>query len=166
MRPKIFKSVAYLMILCSNLRHLNRKEVNDLQNDQLQTRKKNFLNAYSLLHSSVQICLQLMQMIETEHEICSETAKNLSLPLKIRHGTKNLLKTLTLLIDEKNSLCSNILSKINQMENETEKNILILKYIKKHTWEEICEIMNYSLRQTYNLHNRALKHFNLNDTWD
>lgn len=132
-----------------------------MQNDQLLMRKKNYLNAYSLLHSSVTICLQLLHLIEQEHEMCKEAAESISVQLRIRHGTKNLIKTLSLLIDEKNSLCNNILLKIDQMEDETEKNILILKYIQNHTWEEICEIMNYSLRQIYNLHNRALEHFNL-----
>ena len=137
-----------------------------MQNDHLLAQKKTFLQSYSLLNSSVTICLNLLQLIEHEQELFQEAANNISASLKIRHGTKNLIKTLTLLIDEKNSLCNNILLKIEQMENETEKNILILKYIQNHTWEEICEIMNYSLRQIYNLHNQALEHFNINDTGD
>ena len=47
------------------------------------------------------------------------------------------------------------------MSDETEKELLILKYIKGHTWEEVAELMNYSLRQIYNLHKQALSHFNL-----
>ncbi len=51
---------------------------------------------------------------------------------------------------------------IEEMENKTEKTLLTLKYIERYTWEEVCEKMNYSLRQIYNLHNSVLKHYKLN----
>ncbi len=49
-----------------------------------------------------------------------------------------------------------ILSNINRLDQELEKNVLIQKYISGYTWEQICENLDYSLRQIYNIHNRAL----------
>jgi len=50
-----------------------------------------------------------------------------------------------------------IIDSIEKLENETEKNVLKIKYIHCKTWEEVCEIMNYSYRQIHNIHKKALK---------
>lgn len=48
---------------------------------------------------------------------------------------------------------------IEAMENETEKCLLRLKYLRCKTYEEIAEYMDYSLRQAYSVHLSAINNF-------
>lgn len=61
-------------------------------------------------------------------------------------------------IDELYSIKNEILAAINEVEDNTLRRLLILRYIKFYTWEEIAEKMNYSMRRVYDFHGRALKH--------
>lgn len=54
---------------------------------------------------------------------------------------------------------TDIIENIEKMQNETEKNVLRLKYIHLLTWEEVSVQMNYSLQHVYKIHNTALKNF-------
>ena len=121
--------------------------------------KKNYLQSFCLLKVSVQVMGQLVQSLKEEQERCIRVREVADGRKKIRKNTEKLLENLWALIDKKNSLCNQILSEIEQMKNETEKNLLLLKYVQGYTWEEVCEKMNYSLRQIYNLHRQALQHF-------
>ena len=121
--------------------------------------KKHFLRSFLLLKMSVTSITQLIEMIEQEHKFYSEMLEEYSLRIKHHTVTRNLLEKMSLLVKEKNALCETIICSIEKMENETEKTLLTLKYIEGYTWEEVCEIMNYSLRQVYYLHNNALKHY-------
>lgn len=46
---------------------------------------------------------------------------------------------------------------IETLETETDKRLLKLRYLYGYTWDTVAEKMGYSIRQTYNLHNRALE---------
>lgn len=48
---------------------------------------------------------------------------------------------------------------IEDMENETEKCVLRLKYLQCKTWEEVAVYLNYSWRQVHNIHSSALNNF-------
>lgn len=61
-------------------------------------------------------------------------------------------------IDELYSIKNEILAAINEVEDNTLRRLLILRYIKFYTWEEIAEKMNYSMRRVYDFNGRALKH--------
>ena len=129
------------------------------ENDNRVITSKHFLRSYLLLKMSVSSITQLIQMIEQEQRFYAEMLEKYSLPSKYHNGTRKLLQKLSLLVKEKNILCETIISSIEKMDNETEKTLLTLKYIEGYTWEEVCEKMNYSLRQVYYLHNNALKHY-------
>ena len=58
-------------------------------------------------------------------------------------------------------LYSDIIDKIEHMEDETERNLLRLKYVHNKTWEEVGEALGYSYRQIHNIHNRALQDFKM-----
>lgn len=45
---------------------------------------------------------------------------------------------------------------IDKVEDGTERELLRLRYIHHHTWEEIAEEMHYTLRHTYRLREKAL----------
>ena len=74
---------------------------------------------------------------------------------------KDVFSSLRKQLGEKNQICKIIVKNVSRMDSEIEKNILLLKYISGYTWEEISEMTNYSLRQVYNIHNLALKHFTM-----
>ena len=64
-------------------------------------------------------------------------------------------------IDELYSIKNEILAAINEVEDNTLRRLLILRYIKFYTWEEIAEKMNYSyVHVVHNLHPKALKRVN------
>lgn len=64
-------------------------------------------------------------------------------------------------IDELYSVKNEILAAINEVEDNTLRRLLILRYIKFYTWEEIAEKMNYSyVHVVHNLHPKALKRVN------
>ncbi len=51
--------------------------------------------------------------------------------------------------------------KINQLENEDERDVLFYRYIKDKRWWEIAELMGYSERWITELHGRALAHLKI-----
>lgn len=121
--------------------------------------KKKYLQSYKCLNLSIKTIQNLIELLIFERKECLKTITDTNNADKTDIETNKLISILANLVNEKNQICEIILQQINQMEIEVEKNILILKYINGYTWEEVCEIMNYSLRQIYNIHNSALGHF-------
>lgn len=54
-----------------------------------------------------------------------------------------------------------IIGKIEEMENETEKLILRYRYIHLLKWEEIAVEIGYEYRNVLYIHGKALKHFQI-----
>ena len=54
-----------------------------------------------------------------------------------------------------------IRQQIELLENENEKTVLTLRYLRNYTWEKICVEMNYSWMQTHRFHARALQNFEI-----
>lgn len=50
---------------------------------------------------------------------------------------------------------------IELLEDENEKRVLTLRYLKSYDWERICVEMEYSWRQVHYIHSRALEHFEM-----
>lgn len=115
--------------------------------------KKEYLKKYKSLNLSI-------NLIEKEIEILlnEEQKKGYRFSENSQIFEKIILN-LQSLIKEKGDLLNSIEQGIESLENETEKNILRLKYILGYSWEKISEIMDYSLRQIYNLHIKALLNF-------
>lgn len=57
--------------------------------------------------------------------------------------------------------CKEIVDRIEQLENEDEKDVLMYRYIKLMKWEDICVRIDVSERQVHYLHSNALKHFKI-----
>lgn len=53
--------------------------------------------------------------------------------------------------------CVNLYDKIEALEDEQEKRLLKYRYIRGYRWEAIADKMGYSLRQTFNIHSKALQ---------
>ena len=52
-------------------------------------------------------------------------------------------------------------SKINQLKDENERDVLYYRYIKDKNWWEIAVLMGYSERQIYRFHGNALKNLRI-----
>lgn len=129
------------------------------KNTELCNKRKKYLQSYLTMTTSIKVIENLIQSLRKEHAEDIVYIENKEQYETVHEQIRNLTESLGTLLEEKQNLCEIILHDIEKMEQETEKNLLILKYINGYTWEQICEIMNYSLRQTYYIHNHALEHF-------
>lgn len=58
-------------------------------------------------------------------------------------------------------LHTEILTKIEAMENENERTVLRLRYIQGLKWEKVCVELGYEWNVTHKIHRSALKNFKL-----
>ena len=54
-----------------------------------------------------------------------------------------------------------IQSRINQLEDENERDVLFYRYIKGMSWWEVAKALDYSERRVYEIHGDALKKLNI-----
>lgn len=52
--------------------------------------------------------------------------------------------------------CKEIMDRIERLEDEDEKDVLMYRYIKLMKWEDICDTMHLSWRRIHYIHNEAL----------
>ena len=57
--------------------------------------------------------------------------------------------------------CTEITNKIERLENEDEKDVLLYRYIKLMRWEDIAVSMEYSWQHIHKIHARALINFKI-----
>ena len=57
--------------------------------------------------------------------------------------------------------CTEITNKIERLENEDEKDVLLYRYIKLMRWEDIAVNMKYSWQHIHKIHARALINFKI-----
>lgn len=62
---------------------------------------------------------------------------------------------------EKVRAYSEISKNIRRMENDNEREMLTLRYIKGLKWEEICVEMGYSWKHVHRIHSSALNNFKM-----
>lgn len=65
---------------------------------------------------------------------------------------------------KKIKLMDDILYSISVLEDDDEKSVLRLRYIKGVRWEDICVAIDYSWKQTHRIHSRALKNLQIPKT--
>lgn len=54
-----------------------------------------------------------------------------------------------------------IRDRIERLEDENEKDVLVYRYIKGMKWEDICVKTKYSWKQIHRIHSKALENFNM-----
>ena len=57
--------------------------------------------------------------------------------------------------------CKEITDRIEQLQNEDEKDVLMYRYIRLMKWEDICVKIDVSWKQVHRIHARALKNLKL-----
>jgi len=60
--------------------------------------------------------------------------------------------------------CKEITDKIELMEDDDEKDVLMYRYIRLMKWEDICVKMNISWKQVHRIHARALNNFTFKES--
>lgn len=142
----------------ANLPTLLKKEEN--------RKKKAWLNSYQGLLKRTQIIEEQIKELRRTKEDLGTSKGNMKYTGHQKEMENYICQMERLekeLIEEKiNSMnrCSKILRKIDKMENEDEKNILILKYITGKTLEEAGKEIGYSWTQAKRIHGNALGSFN------
>lgn len=121
--------------------------------------RKKYLQSYNSLKISTSIICDVIKILEDEQKKYQTILQGGKSFDEIDLKTNKLKANLIDLLEQKNQICSMIIKGIERMNDETEKNILTLKYINGETWEKISEITDYSIRQIYYIHVNALKHF-------
>lgn len=58
-------------------------------------------------------------------------------------------------------ICKEITDRIEQIDNEDEKDVLIFRYIELKKWQDIAIKMKVSQRQVHRIHSQALKNFKM-----
>ena len=58
-------------------------------------------------------------------------------------------------------ICKEITDKIERMDNEDEKDVLVYRYIRLMKWEDICVKINHSWQHTHGIHKKALENFKM-----
>ena len=80
--------------------------------------------------------------------------------LKVADFKRSIEKEIDNLIEKKREIGA----AIEKVSSTDEKIVLRFRYVNCLSWESIAEQMNYSLRQIYNIHNRALMNFEIPKT--
>lgn len=73
------------------------------------------------------------------------------------------LRELAELKDKKANLLDKIMDAVTGMEDEAEKDVIVYRYIREMSWEDIANNIGYSVKQTCRIHGRALEHIELGE---
>jgi DNA-directed RNA polymerase specialized sigma24 family protein len=68
-----------------------------------------------------------------------------------------LMKELSERLAQQSELENEIMAAIFAVEDKVYQSILLMRYVRCYSWEQIAEEMNYSIRQVYEYHGRALQ---------
>ncbi len=118
--------------------------------------KKDYLEKYEQIKLTIKVIELTLSNLKDDHERALDYIK---MPKAVTFDyTVNKLSEMIL---HKENLCIQIIEKIELMDCEDEKNVLLLKYINGYTFEEISDITNFSLRQVYYIYKKALKNFEI-----
>jgi hypothetical protein len=128
--------------------------------------RKQYLNRYKLL------CSKLASLREQEEtlriELVNVKAINYTgMPKGNKHydlsdcivRLEELYSKIAAKQKEQLMLKVQIEDKVSEMNDGIECDLLRKRYIEFKSWEQICDEIGYSLKQTYRIHNKALEDF-------
>lgn len=120
---------------------------------------------------------RLRKQIEWCNDAIEDACSNISMTQKITDmpngsGVKKDLSDYIIKMQEKTekmfsekialeSECDIVLEAINNLTNIQEREVLLLRYDKGMSWENICDKMKYEERSIFKIHTRALNNFKI-----
>lgn len=130
-------------------------------------RKKEYLKSYEKVVRQMQRSELRLQEVQLSR-ICPATIND---GMPHAHGSNDLSSYAVLVDQEKKKYlkcryrcvkkCKEISDKIERLEDEDEKDVLMYRYIKLMKWVDIQEKMGRSLQHIYRIHTKALKNFKM-----
>lgn len=129
--------------------------------------KKKYLNGY---HCSKRREARLVQQIEDlRSQKMNPSLQIDGLPKGNKHsdlsGYAARLDALIRQLEQEREMAvkqyEEIHTQIHKMQDETERDVLIRRYLLGETWEQIAAEMNYNYRSVLKIHGRALKNFQI-----
>lgn len=136
--------------------------------DSLSLKKKVYLNSYTTLSAESESLIEQIKafrekMYSTRTQVYGDSPRthNASdISDKFKQEEHLLCKWEE---DYKRAVkrCGEIYCRIENMEDELEKTVLKMHYLRKMTFEEIAKKLHSSERQIYRIHKRALNNFQL-----
>ena len=137
------------------------------QNQEEIKRKKNYLKGYEKAVRQMERAELKMQEVRLSR-ICPATIND---GMPHAHNSNDLSSYAVLVDQEKKKhlkcryqcakKCKEISDKIERLENEDEKDVLMYRYIKLMKWVDIQEEMRLSYRRVLFAHSSALKNFKI-----
>jgi len=110
---------------------------------------KNQLKNLVTINAAIEEAGEEIQMVQKEMNIHGHDKKYVS-------ALNELKQKIVYFRYQKVKVCMDLYDKIETMEDEQEKRLLKYRYIRGYRWEVIADKMGYSVRQTYNIHHKAL----------
>lgn len=130
-------------------------------------KKKEYLKSYEKVVRQMQRSELRLQEVQLSR-ICPATIND---GMPHAHNSNDLSSYAVLLEREKRRYfkyryrcikkCKEIADKIEQLQDEDEKDILMYRYIKLLRWIDISDKMKLSQQHVHKIHLRALKNFNM-----
>ena len=127
--------------------------------------KKEYLKGYEKATRQMKRCEERLK--EVRESRISISVSNDGMPHA--HNNNDLSSYAALLDEEEQKYiearyqhirkCKEITDKIERMENEDEKDVLMYRYIRLMKWEDIAVKMECSWQYTHKIHARALQNF-------
>lgn len=133
-------------------------------------KKKEYLRSYQKAVRREQEILEEIQQLRMDKMFPSVVNDGMPKGSKQSDLSEYIAKVDELIQELKNErfkkikLMDDILYSISVLEDEDEKTVLRLRYIKGVRWEDICVAIDYSWKQTHRIHSRALKNLQIPKT--
>lgn len=136
----------------------------------LNEKKKEYLKRFQdCMHAFLRIEEQIIELEANEMRPPALSAKGMPLPTTYNNKDLSLYvaekdKLLSDMIDERHkkiTVYHDIFKRIEMIEDEREKTVLTLRYIKGMKWEDISCAMNMEWSWVHRIHAKALKSFEL-----
>ena len=158
------------LLVCETVR-LAKNGGNDLEERESNEKKKEYLRSYQKAVRREQEILEEIQQLRMDKMFPSVVNDGMPKGSKQSDLSEyvvkldNLIEKLKQEKFEKIKLMDDILYSISLLEDEDEKSVLRMRYIKGVQWEDICVVIKYSWRQTHRIHSNALKNLQIPKTW-
>ena len=132
-------------------------------------KKKEFLSQYRAIKRQIKrIELYIEEIRESETSISIKyddmphAHNKTDLSDYVAKVDEKLMKLMELK-DKKADLLDTIMNAVNGMEDEAEKDVIVYRYIREMSWEDIANNIGYSVKQTCRIHGNALEHIELGE---
>lgn len=136
----------------------------------MNEKKKEYLKQFQECVRAVRRIESQIKELETD-EMCPSSLRTNNMPVKSSYNEKDLSlyiankdKLLTDMINARHNriiIYQDIFERIEKIDDEDEREVLTLKYIKGMKWEDVACTMHVGWTQTHRIHARALMHLEI-----